>query len=433
MPLFPFNKPLGTCLDRLWPRELWPLALSVSVQLTLALFFGHLIDMRVNMAAGFLTAAGQNPYLAHDLSAVFHSWLFKEFTTIGYPPPWPLLLALIYKCVYAAAPGLLAYNLAIKLPIIAANIWLAFLVKEVLGKLGVSARATRSAWIFMLFNPFILYATAAWGQIDSIVAALSLAALILLDSGKYGRSAFLLGLAIAFKPIALPLVPVAVMYLLSRSWRQAAWFGFVFSMVVLFSCAGPFIVFGWDPAVIVRNWNVHFIAGGGMSFLAFLEFIPNASRLNGQWQLAGFLWVPALCLAIFFLRGGIGGLDDLLKKSAALLLVFFLTRSWLSEPNIVVLIPFLVIAVSGGGLPRPLLHAVWVLTLAFSIFNASVALVFFPGMPHIMEQLLRIAGDCRMERLIARSAVVTAWFIAGWAIVAACMKKGPLSAMAAQR
>jgi hypothetical protein len=306
------------------------------LQLTLALFFGHLIDMRVNMAAGFLAASGQNPYLAHDLSAVFHTWLFKDFTTIGYPPLWPLLLALIYKCVYAVAPGLLAYNLAIKLPIIAANVWLAFLVRSTLTKMGVSIRAARTAWIFMLFNPFILYATAAWGQIDSIVAALSLAAIILLDSGKYGRSALFLGLAIAFKPIALPLIPVVFIYLIPRSWRQAARYGLIFSMVVSFLCAGPFVVFGWDPAVIARNWNAHFITGGGMSFLTFLEFIPDASPLTGLWQLAGFLWVPALCLAIFFLREGIGGLEDLLKKSAALLLVFFLTRSWLSEPNIVV-------------------------------------------------------------------------------------------------
>lgn len=432
MSLSAYYKPLNTILRRLWSKDLFPLGASIVLQLTLALFFGHLIDMRVNMAAGFLAASGQNPYLAHDLSAVFHTWLFKDFTTIGYPPLWPLLLALIYKCVYAVAPGLLAYNLAIKLPIIAANVWLAFLVRSTLTKMGVSIRAARTAWIFMLFNPFILYATAAWGQIDSIVAALSLAAIILLDSGKYGRSALFLGLAIAFKPIALPLIPVVFIYLIPRSWRQAARYGLIFSMVVSFLCAGPFVVFGWDPAVIARNWNAHFITGGGMSFLTFLEFIPDASPLTGLWQLAGFLWVPALCLAIFFLREGIGGLEDLLKKSAALLLVFFLTRSWLSEPNIVVLIPFLVIAVSRGGLPRPLLHAVWVLTLAFSIFNASVALLFFPGIPHIMEQLLRIAGDYRLERLIARSAVVMAWLVAGWAIVAVFMKKGPLSAMAAQ-
>jgi len=50
---FPIQQAAGYVPRPVVAPELWPLALSVSVQLTLALFFGHLIDMRVNMAAVF--------------------------------------------------------------------------------------------------------------------------------------------------------------------------------------------------------------------------------------------------------------------------------------------------------------------------------------------------------------------------------------------
>ena len=68
----------------------------------------------------------------------------------------------------------------------------------------------------MLLNPFLLYATAAWGQFDSVVALLALSSLVLFDTGKLKVSAILLALAISFKPIALPLVLIPIFYLKAK-------------------------------------------------------------------------------------------------------------------------------------------------------------------------------------------------------------------------
>ncbi len=98
------------------------LTASIGLQATLALFFGHVYDMRIFMATGYLVATGQNPYIPQDLTAVFNNPSFQGMTSVGYPPPWPLLLGLIYRSSFTLLPNLAFYNLALKVPIIAANV-----------------------------------------------------------------------------------------------------------------------------------------------------------------------------------------------------------------------------------------------------------------------------------------------------------------------
>ena len=59
----------------------------------------------------------------------------------------------------------------------------------------------------MLFNPLLIAATAAWGQIDGVAALCALAALLALSRGRIAVSALALALSVSIKPIALPLLP----------------------------------------------------------------------------------------------------------------------------------------------------------------------------------------------------------------------------------
>jgi hypothetical protein len=405
-------------------------AVSVVLQLVLALFFGHLIDTRVNMAAGYLVATGQNPYVPQDLSTVFGSGLFRDFSTIGYPPPWPLALGLIYKSVYAVFPNLLAYNLAIKLPIVAANICLAYLVAFLLATRGASARAAKGAWLFMLLNPFVLYASAAWGQIDSIVALASLLSLTLLYKGRLVASASLLALGICLKPVALPLAIVAFVYVAGRGRRSFAQYTGVFAAGTVLLCVVPFAIFHWNPSIVLCNWNVHSTVGGCMSYMTFWELFTGSVALVGPWRLAGFAWVAALALFAVGLHRGIAGLPGLISSGAAAMLVFLLSRSWMSEPNFLVVLPFLVILAFTGAIGKRVLHAMWILAMVFSVFNASAVLLFFPSMPKVMDALLVTAAQYRAPLLIARSAVVVPWLVLGWRVVVICVTKKPATARA---
>ena len=197
------------------------LLLSILLQLALGLFFGHAYDMRIFMATGYLVGTGVNPYIAQDLTSVFQNNSFRGMTSVGYPPPWPLVLGLIYRSSYSLTHSLMIYNLVIKLPTIIANICLAYLVAEILTNLGAEGKVVRRAWIFMLVCPFMLYFGVAWGQFDAIVVLLSLLSLVYLDSGSLPISAVMLALGMALKPIALPLFPIALLYLLGKSTRLA--------------------------------------------------------------------------------------------------------------------------------------------------------------------------------------------------------------------
>jgi hypothetical protein len=418
-------------ITRLWKqiisRDRSILLLSVLLQLALGILFGHYYDMRIFMATGYLVSNGQNPYVAQDLTSVFQNSAFQGMTSVGYPPPWPLVLGILYRSVSILTSNLVVYNLVIKLPVIAANICLAYLVVGLLKNLRVDSVAVRKAWIFMLLCPLVLYFGPAWGQFDAIVALLSLLSLVFLYRDKLPGSAILLALAIAFKPIALPLFPAAIFYLRGKSSRQAQldalrlyalWFCF---SLILF-CALPFLALGWDITPIVRGWNAHFTVAGGMSFMTFFELLKDTYVLPGNWWLLGLAWIPALGFAIIPLRHGIYGFTDLLRKSLGLILVFYLTRAWLSEPNIILILPLALILTTTGELNPLALHALWILPLVITIFNASPPQLLFLNFPQAMQRLLDLWEAYRTFRLVARTALVIPWQAAGWWIVVTCFK-----------
>jgi hypothetical protein len=396
---------------------------SIFLQGCLAYFLGHAYDTRILMATGYLVANDQNPYIAQNLGAVFHNSTFQGITTLGYPPPWALILGLVYLCSYRIIPDFLLYNLAIKLPIIAANICLAYTVRHMLNKSGVRAGTSRTAWIFLLFNPFLLLTTSAWGQFDSVIALLSLWSLFLLSEGGLIFPAILLALAISLKPIALPLILVIFVFLAWRSLRSTLKFFLVFILAMLLFCVVPFIIFKWNPSEIFQHWNSQFVVGGGLSFMTFLEYVRWTYQLPGQWWFLGWLWVPALGIAAVALNPGIQGFEDLLKKGTALILVFYLCRAWLSETNINLILPFVLILVSMHALDRRSLLAIWVLPLIFSFFNTSLAQLFFPSMPGLMDLFLKWSIEFDTARYVIRTVVVAAWLFAGWWIVVQCYKK----------
>jgi hypothetical protein len=396
---------------------------SIIFQFVLALFFGHAYDMRIFMATGYLVGNGQNPYIAQDLSAVFHNITFQGITTFGYPPPWSFVLGVIYLCTYRVFPNFLFYNLAIKLPVIAANISLAYLAVYILNKSGVKEEISRSAWIFLLFNPFLLLTSSAWGQFDPFVALLSLLSLLFLSKGRLAGPAILLALAISLKPTALPLILVTLIYLAGISLQRTLQYIAIFTLSMLFFCVVPFLLFGWDPSPILQHWNYHFTVGGALSFMTFLEYIKWSYLLPGQFWFLGWLWIPALGIATYAMKPGIIGLSDLLKKSVAMIMVFFLCRAWVSETNVNLILPLVVILTSLGELDRLSLAAVWILPLIFSFFNTSLAQLFFPSMSGWMDIFLGQAVEYSTARYALRTLIVIVWLVAGWRIVLQCFRK----------
>jgi len=412
-------------LRQLFPKEdRGYLLASILLQLVLGLFFGHVYDQRIFMATGYLVATGQDPYIPQDLTSVFHNPAFQGMTSIGYPPPWPLILGVIYLLTYALIHNLLVYNLAIKLPIIIANLCLAYLVRNILKDQLGNPDIPRKAWVFLLFNPFLLYFTTAWGQFDSLVALLTLAALVLLNKQHTIISSILLALAISLKPTPVSVLLVVMVYLWGSPWQRLVRYiiSFAFSMLVF--CVLPFLIFQWDASPIFRGWNAQFSVSGGMSLTTLYELLDNTYLLPGNWWLLGFVWLPAILIGALFMQKGNQSLLDLLRNSLAMILIFFLTRTWLSEQNLTLILPIVLILVLMGELPKLTLSAVWILPLIFTIFNTSPPQLLFPILPELMARLLQFADLYRPARLIARMLVVIPWLAAGWWMVVHSLRRG---------
>jgi hypothetical protein len=398
------------------------LALSVGLQLALAVFLGHARDTRMFLATGYLVATGHSPYVPMDLTGVFHHVGFKSISVIGYPPPWPLLLGAIYRGFYAVGHNLLVYNFAVKLPVIAATVALAYFVAAVVQNLGAGPADARRAWIAILLNPFVIYVAAAWGQIDPIAALLALAALVLAVS-RPSLSAVVLALAVCFKPIAAPMLIVVLVYLLTRSAWRAATYALVFLAAAFVFYAGPFLLLGWSAAPL-RQFNSQFTMTGTMSYMTVVRLFKDPLILQGHWWLLGLAWVPALAAAAAIgLRRGVADVPDLFRKSAALVLVFFLARTWLAEPNVVLVLALVLVLAALGDLDRRFFTAVCAIALAFTVLNASPLQLLFVSFPHAMETSLAWVGRYGDATLLARAALVVAWQVAGWWIVVTCLRR----------
>ena len=217
---------------------------------------------------------------------------------IGYPPPWPLLLGGIYRPTYALVPDLALYNAAIKLPVIAANAALAYLAGAALHNLGAAPAIVRRAWLALLFNPFVLFVGAAWGQIDAVVALLALAALLLV--GRPGGatsppscwrwpSASSRRRRRCCSPCCSSSAPPRSRTPCGTPPSSPAG-AFVFYVL-------PFLALGWDASP-ARVANAQLSMAGAMSLSTIAQLWRDPLVLEGHWWLLGLLWAPALLVAV---------------------------------------------------------------------------------------------------------------------------------------
>ncbi len=361
--------------------------------------------------------------MPRDLTAVFHRGVFDAGSTIGYPPPWPLVLGILCAAGFGVGRDLLFYNLVLKLPVIAANVALAYLTGSLLQTLGSPVGAARRAWTFLLLNPMLLYFTAAWGQIDGIVAVVSLGALVLLLARRWDSSALVLALAVCVKPIALPVALGALLYLTARSGRAALRYGAVLAGAALAICLLPFLLAGWSLDTVVRGADAVWRMSGTLSYMTVLRLLHDPFPLPGAWWLLGLAWIPALAVTVLLLRRGLGHVDGLLAGAVALVLVFYLTRTWLSANNVILVLPLLLVLTTRGALDRRILHAVWAIPLAFSVAAWTPLRLLWVTFPETMLRALDAVEPLLPAVLAVLAALVVTWQVTGWWTVVTCLRR----------
>jgi Gpi18-like mannosyltransferase len=400
-------------------RDILLVLLSILVQIPLAILLGHYYDERSFIDTGFLVSSGLNPYQPH-LITVFSSNpdLTGINPIIGYPPLWPLLLGLIYRLSYNIVPNLFLYNFAIKVPVIASNIGLAYVTKNVMQRLGESEKKTRAAWLFLLFNPFILLTTAAWGEFDTLIALLCVASLYLLSKGMIGKSALLLSLSIVLKPISFPLVGLPLLFSPTKNLRKILTYILICAVIVLTLWFLLFNLLGWMAPSSANEVTSYFRMAGGMTVFNVVEIFQNTTTLPTSLDFLGYIWIPALLLGYYIVyRNPPKTFNELAKASVGLLLIFFLTRTWLSEPNFDLVISLALLALSFKDLNFRNFAFLWVIPLVFLFLNTAFPQLFFLVSPSIISSLAQADRYIRSWRLIARFIVVLILQVFAWRLV----------------
>ena len=397
--------------------EFLTVLLSILIQVPLAVFLGHYYDQRSFLDTGYLVSAGLNPYQSHVITVFSSSnpLLAGVNPIIGYPPLWPLLLGAIYRLTFNITPNLFLYNFATKIPVIASNIALAYAVKIMLNRLGASPRRIQLSWLFLLFNPFTLLTTAAWGEFDSLIALLSVVSLFFLSKCMVAKSSLLLSLSLVLKPISLPLIGLPLLCYETRKLKKIAITLLVAFAVLLAFWFLPFYFLNW---IVPSQFTAYFKMAGGMTAFSAVEILTNTSVFPAALQFLGYIWVPALLVGYYFIyRHPPKSMVEVFQAAAALMLIFFLTRSWLSEPNFNVIIALALLAFPLRKLTFTNFAFLWVLPLTFKVFNTSFAQLFFLVSPSIIQSLAQMDLYYRSWRLIARFVVAMVFQVFAWRLV----------------
>lgn len=192
-------------------RFLWlALAAGLLVRALIAVtVYGYGIDMGDFAAWGSrMAAAGPSGFYSADVFC-------------DYPPGYMYVLWAIagLRNLFQLGYDSRLFWLILKLPAILCDLAAAYLIYRE-GRKPLGDRIAVLMGVMYALLPATIINSAAWGQIDSILALLLALSLLNLVKGRYALSLALYGLAIMVKPFALVFAPLGLAALAVEIWRS---------------------------------------------------------------------------------------------------------------------------------------------------------------------------------------------------------------------
>jgi hypothetical protein len=284
--------------------------------------------------------------------------------------------------------------------------------------LSMSQKRIQFAWLFLLFNPFTLLTTTAWGEFDTLIALLCMASLYLLSKGKVIKSSILLSLSIVLKPISLPLIGLPLLFSTPKNRRKNLIYILISSVIVVSLWFLLFNLLGWMVPSSPTQITSYFKMADSMTLFSLTEVIQNTAVLPAGLEFLGYLWIPALLVGYYLIyRNPPKSMPELVEKAVILLLIFFLTRTWLSEPNINLIIALVLLTLVSKDLNFRNFGFLWVIPLVFMFFNTSLPQLFFLVSPQVISSIGQLDQSIRIWRLIAKFIVVLVWQVFAWRLL----------------
>ncbi len=202
---------------------------------------GELLKLAILLAFGFAIRLilMSHPGYTYDLDYFFRPWaeyLIKTPLSDVYPmagsngididyPPFYLYVMLLCGWVAQLFGIPLDYTAAstrflFKYPAVLADLAVAILVWHIARR---HFRSSAPLWAaaFFLFNPVMMYNSAVWGQVDSILVLFVILSLYLLVTNRFLIASVIFAVSITFKPQMLFMLPVfgTVLFLNARYWK----------------------------------------------------------------------------------------------------------------------------------------------------------------------------------------------------------------------
>lgn len=379
-------------------RDVW---IATAIQVALSLFLAHGFDFRVEYVAGRNIVNGISPYSGGILSGWMTLGYGSQVQGIGETPLWAMYMGL---CYFLSAGQPFVFNFLSKIPIIAANVALAYFAYS---------KGVRG-WRFFLFNIYLIVVSVTWGKPDNLATLLAVVALIATDSAT--SSAFLLSTSLMIKPLAVAILPAFFSRLRTRpiQWRAR----FIVE-AALFSAGmflAPFIIYGWPIGEIISGFPTWFSHAGALSPFNFVAIETGTEQLPSNLWWTGYLVAVGIFVLIAYAM--IRKPQNTLRYALFSAAVFFTLRSWNSEQNLVMILVLFILL--NGELPSRWL---WIIPMLFALANNAVQQQFYLLMPTIVDKLNDLYAPFGIYRLWLKFFLSLVWLVVLWLNVTALYKR----------
>lgn len=234
-------------------------------------------------------------------------------TTVNYPPFFLYEYAVVgyaYGWLFPGFPDGVPLVIAVKLPILAANVGLTWLLFATVRRVSGSVAAARWAALAYCLNPATLFGGEMLGYVDALMSLPAVWSLVLAHDRKAGWAGVLVAISVATKPQGLFIGPALALVLWQTGGLRAmAWAGLACAstlcvLVLPFAVRGAmgnmWLAFGsyyarrdtmsafaanlgWIVNWFLRSW----FAYPELGWRAFLQLVPRPLKIS-RFQELGF-------------------------------------------------------------------------------------------------------------------------------------------------
>jgi hypothetical protein len=225
------------------------------------------------------------------------------------------------------------------------------------------------------------------------------------------RGTLLLSLSVVLKPISVPLLGLPLVSA-DRSIKKAMIYLLIVAAVIISLWFLPFFLLNWAIPDTPNLATSYFRMAGGMTLFNAVEIFQQSATVPVGFEFLGYIWIVALLIGYYLVyRHPPKTTEGLVEAAVGLLLIFFLTRTWLSEPNFNLLFPLILILYGFGKVSKHTLHMLWIIPFIFLFFNYAAQQLFFLVDPTVIAAIANFDLQWGTWRVLARFGVTLLWFV----------------------